>query len=566
MKVYTAPGLYYEKLDKAGRGITAIRTDIPGFVGITEMGPLNDPVCIESWKQFESVFGGFLAYGYLAYSVYGFFENGGQTCYVVRVASSDSGNGARKASAHLQLGGAPPIMEIKALNEGVWAKRVRVRFKRKSDKHFDLTVLANRGYKEKYKGLSLAKNDANYFARGKEDSGEKIVNGRSTLIEIKDLMESLPPEERIISGAYGAEHLISLKNGKDGTGFLNLGKELIGHSTDDKKRGLRCLEEVDEVSMICIPDIMIGTVKRRREYEEPIEKEVKDPCLPPFDKKPEMEKEREELADPASPPALEVSEIRDIQQAMIEHCEKMKDRIAILDPPLNANISEILGWRKSFDSKYAALYYPWIRVDDPSKMNNELTKLIPPSGHMAGIFARNDIERGVHKAPANEEVSGAKDVEVNIESNEQEILNPEGINCIRAFPGRGILVWGARTVSSDKSWQFVNVRRLMMMIEESVENSMQWSVFESNDYYLRMGIKVCVSSFLEELWRQGALAGSVPEGEAFFVKCDEDNNPQEMIDKGMLVADIGVAPSIPAEFVIFRVGRVDESIKVLEEL
>ena len=574
MKVYTAPGLYYEKQDKAGRGIAAIRTDIVGFVGLTEKGPVNDPVCIESWRQFESIFGGFLPYGYLAYSVYGFFENGGVSCYVVRVATMGSENGAQKASCRLQLGDGLPVMEIEALNEGKWGNRIRARLKRKSDRHFDMIVMAKGGYKEKYKGLSLDRKDKDdkdntrYFAKRKEDAGEKVINGRSALIKIKEPNGSVAPETRVIDCSRGAEHLIRLENGKDGTDAMDLARELTGRPDDDKKRGLRCLEEVDEVSIICIPDIMIRPVEMRKTYEEPGEEKVKDPCLPPFDEKPAPgadEASGEGPAVPASPPALSEDKIRAVQQAMIEHCEKMKDRIAILDAPISKNLSGILGWRENFDSKYAALYYPWIRVDDSLKINNGLMKLVPPCGHVAGIFARNDIERGVHKAPANEEVAGAKDVEFNIESNEQEILNPKGINCIRVFPGRGIMVWGARTVSSDKSWRFVNVRRLMMMIEESVETSMQWSVFESNDYYLRMGIKVCVSSFLEELWRQGALAGSVPEGEAFFVRCDEDNNPQEIIDKGMLVADIGVAPSVPAEFVIFRVGRVDDRIKVMEE-
>jgi len=231
---------------------------------------------------------------------------------------------------------------------------------------------------------------------------------------------------------------------------------------------------------------------------------------------------------------------------------------------LGADLSEIQNWRQRFDSKYAAMYYPWIRVDDPLRLDNQITRLIPPSGHIAGIYSRTDREQGVHKAPANEEVREAKDVDFQIESPEQDILNPMGINCLRVFPGRGVTVWGARTISSDTSWRFVNVRRLLIMIEESVEAAMHWAVFEPNDLHLRMGIRISVSSFLEEIWRKGALAGAAPD-QAYFVKCDEENNPQRVIDAGKIITDIGVAPSIPGEFIVLRIGKVGDRMEVTEE-
>jgi phage tail sheath protein FI len=215
---------------------------------------------------------------------------------------------------------------------------------------------------------------------------------------------------------------------------------------------------------------------------------------------------------------------------------------------------EIENWRvnvANYDSSYAALYYPWIRVFNPVAGKS---MLMPPSGHMAGIWARNDDTRGVHKAPANEVVGGALDVEFQITIGEQDGLNPVGINCIRAFPGRGIRVWGARTLSSDPEWRYLNIRRLFNMIEKSIDGGTQWVVFEPNDFSLWQKIVRNVSAFLKMQWRDGALFGATPE-EAFFVKCDSETNPQESIDLGMVVTEIGIAPVKPAEFVIFRIAQ-----------
>jgi phage tail sheath protein FI len=174
---------------------------------------------------------------------------------------------------------------------------------------------------------------------------------------------------------------------------------------------------------------------------------------------------------------------------------------------------------------------------------------------MCGVYARVDSERGVHKAPANEIVRGALGLKYNITKGEQDILNPKGINCIRAFPNRGIRVWGARTISSDASWRYINVRRLFNMVEQSIELGTQWAVFEPNDHKLWKRITRDISAFLMRLWRQGALFGKTPE-EAFYVKCDEETNPPEVIDAGQLICEIGMCPVKPAEFVIFRIGQM----------
>ncbi|HEX2914627.1 MAG TPA: phage tail sheath subtilisin-like domain-containing protein [Chloroflexia bacterium] len=254
--------------------------------------------------------------------------------------------------------------------------------------------------------------------------------------------------------------------------------------------------------------------------------------------------------------AIDLKGVQVVQTAMMNHCEAMRNRVAILDAPPDMNPQQIRNWRlneANYDSKYAALYYPWIEVDNPTEKGK--TMLLPPSGHMAGVWARSDSERGVHKAPANEIVRGAVGLETQITMGEQDGLNPEGINCIRAFPGRGIRVWGARTLSSDPSWRYLNVRRLFNFVEASIDRGTQWVVFEPNDYDLWMRIKRDVSAFLNNVYLTGALFGATPD-QAFFVKCDEQTNPQSQIDAGMVVTEIGICPVKPAEFVIFRIGQM----------
>ncbi|HLB71682.1 MAG: phage tail sheath family protein [Candidatus Methanoperedens sp.] len=234
--------------------------------------------------------------------------------------------------------------------------------------------------------------------------------------------------------------------------------------------------------------------------------------------------------------------------ALISHCEQLKDRFAIIDA-LQGSVS--LDPRSERETQYAAFYYPWIQIVDPPSGS---LKLIPPGGYVAGIYARSDVERGVHKAPANEVVRGAKTLEFLITKGEQDILNPKGVNVIRYFPGRGFLVWGARTLSSNTLWKYINVRRLFIYIEESIEEGTQWVVFEPNNEKLWGRVRATITEFLTRVWRDGALMGTKAE-EAFFVKCDRTTMTQDDIDNGRLICVIGIAPVKPAEFVIFRIAQ-----------
>jgi phage tail sheath protein FI len=282
-----------------------------------------------------------------------------------------------------------------------------------------------------------------------------------------------------------------------------------------ERTGLGGLEALDNIRLVVCPDVMTG-------YD-------------------------------GSPEAAE--RIKIVQEAMISHCEKMKYRFAVLDTPPGLNAQQAMEWRNyvNFDSSYAALYYPWIEVADLSG-SGSTTKFIPPSGHMGGIYNRTDTDRGVHKAPANEVVLGAINLEINLSRGEQDVLNPIGVNCIRAFPGRGIRVWGGRTLSSDGAWRYINVRRLFIMVEASMDMGLQWVVFEPNDSTLWAKVRRDVTSFLRVVWRGGALFGTTPE-QAFYVKCDEELNPREIRDLGQLIIEVGLAPVKPAEFVIFRITQ-----------
>jgi phage tail sheath protein FI len=260
---------------------------------------------------------------------------------------------------------------------------------------------------------------------------------------------------------------------------------------------------------------------------------------------------------------VDLEGVQAVQLAMIAHCELMGDRMAILDPPPGLNPQQVLEWRTEkagYDSKFATLYWPWVKIFDPAFGQNIFA---PPSGHIAGIWSRNDDTRGVHKAPANEVVRGAITVESPLTKNEHDLLNPGGINCIRVFPGRGIRVWGARTLSSDAAWRYVNVRRLFNYIEESVLEGTQWVVFEPNDHDLWQRIRRTISAFLLRVWRDGALFGATPD-EAYYVKCDSETNPPEVVDAGQVVCEIGIAPVKPAEFVVFRIAQFSGGAELTE--
>ena len=529
MPEYLSPGVYIQEVDSGPRPIEGVGTATAAFVGFAAAGPPNRPVLVTNWSQYVSTFGSLEEGGrrnphvpgsYLSHSVYGYFLNGGGRCYVTRIVvppSSTTATGDDKA-VPLQL----PSRSSKAIPSLI----VHAKTPQSEDIEVDIvpakavpppapaegeqkdapqpsndmfTMLVHMGdVEETYENVSLGK------AAGTKNVVE-TVNQVSQLVRLVEAKSSGTLAER---APEAGSYLLKA------TPMTQLPQVQSSHFTGDvsERTGLEGLEVAEDVTMVCCPDIMAA-------YQAG---------------------------------ALDRDGVKAVQLAMIAHCEHMGDRLAILDPLPDMTPQEVKRWRESetnYDSKYAALYYPWVRID-----GNGRPLAVPPSGFMAGIYARNDNERGVHKAPANEVLRGALEAVMPITKGEQDTLNPSGINCIRSFTGRGLRVWGARTLSSDPAWRYINVRRLFNYVEKSIERGTQWVVFEPNDPDLWARVKRDVSAFLTGAWRDGMLFGRSPD-EAFFVKCDEELNPPDVRDRGQLFIDIGLAPVKPAEFVVFRLSQ-----------
>jgi Bacteriophage tail sheath protein len=306
----------------------------------------------------------------------------------------------------------------------------------------------------------------------------------------------------------------TLTGGSDGR--LPTPNTFKGEETGAEKTGLQAFADVDEISIVAAP----GYSHNAEQLDE----------------------------------AGNDRRSRQIADAVINHCERMRYRVGVLDSCDGSPLSGVRNFRGQFDSKYAALYYPWIRKLNDTARDGRSEILLPPSGFVAGIYARTDKERGVFKAPANEVVSGALDLEVRLNKAQQDVLNPEGINCFRFFEGRGFRLWGARTISSDPEWKYISVRRYFAYLEHSIDKGTQWAVFENNGDPLWANIRRTIEDFLFNEWKSGALLGLKPE-EAFFVRCDRTTMTQNDLDNGRLICLIGVAVVKPAEFVIFRIGQ-----------
>jgi phage tail sheath protein FI len=329
----------------------------------------------------------------------------------------------------------------------------------------------------------------------------------ATLLGGTALASLLEPRTRSTTTVY------TLLGGNDG--LRPTAEEYRGPADEDddgvnESSGLASLEGIEEISIVAAPGLSFGS--NRAEYR---------------------------------------NQAAAATQAIITHCERMRYRVAVLDSGDDEGISDVRNNRALLDTTRAAFYYPWVRIVDP--ISREPIH-VPPSGFVTGIYARNDIDRGVHKAPANEVVLGAIWLETLLNKSQQDVLNPLGINCLRYFENRGIRVWGARTLSSDPEWKYLNVRRYFAYLERSIEKSTQWAVFEPNGEALWANVRRAVEDFLFNEWKSERLAGTKP-AEAFFVKCDRTTMTQNDLDNGRMICLIGVAPLYPAEFVIFRIGQ-----------
>jgi uncharacterized protein len=514
MPSYLTPGIYMEEVDRGTKPIEAVGTAVAAFIGYTEKASttkqgqvvslVGKPTLVTNWSQYVNSFGGFIQGAYLPDAVFGYFANGGSVCYIVSLKTLGAAVGdasAKAAMAALPDGKKKNLLDIKAKSGGPKGNEITVDVKAdapeegKEASTFTLVVRVGSDVKESYSGLTTAAGDKNV----------ETVTKQSQLIEVA-----------VAAGTKGAivpaDGSYQLAGGAMDTKAISI-KDYQGDI--NARTGLAGLEPMDDVTMICAPDLMSS-------YEAG---------------------------------EIDMKGVQAVQQALIDYCELIRYCFAILDAPPGMMPQEIKEWRNTvnYDTTRAALYYPWIEIADQTGSNGS-TRLVPPSGHIAGVYARVDGTRGVHKAPANEIIRTCLGLEVQVTKGEQSLLNPIGVNCIRSFPGRGIRIWGARTLSSDASWRYVPVRRLFNMIEESIERGTQWVVFEPNDQFLWGRVRRDVGAFLKMVWGTGALFGASP-ADAFYVKCDSETNPPELRDLGQMVVEIGIAPVKPAEFVIFRISQ-----------
>lgn len=555
MAEYLSPGVYVEEYDNSPRSIEGVGTSTAGFVGFAEKGPtVGAQSVVTSFKSFTRLYGGFLSefthgeYRYLANSVEQFFANGGTRCFISRVIPSDA-KAAKKTAG---------IVSLEAANEGKWGNRIQVSFNTVTKKKMQLVAEAGEGYiakstegfsegdlvvvgeeynriksifdtaivfekpftgkvvddalvpktvvylvtmdvsvryndeAENYTELSLNVNSANYI-------GSKLAGSEIVKVSVAPMKEIANPVEAIL-GEGQTSGMITLDGGSDGTmSKVNAGTFIGEDGGPGKRTGIQAFVENELVSMLAVPGVTMP----------------------------------------------------EVVVALVAHCENQKNRVAVLDMPKDMyKTADLIEYRNMIDSSYAAMYHPWIQVYDRASGKSDF---VPPSGAVLGVYSRTDINRGVHKAPANETVfcTGLK---TNYTKAEQDILNPEGINLIRFFPGQGIRIWGAKTASSNSAFKYINVRRLFIYVEESIKANTNWVVFEPNDASLWQRVSMTISSFLDGMWRTGMLAGN-SASEAYFVEIGPSTMSRDDIMNGKLICNIGIAPSRPAEFVIFRVTQ-----------
>ena len=570
MPEYLSPGVYVEETE-GSKSVGGVSTSTAGFLGETERGPLK-PQLVTGFNDYKRKYGGYVEDSFLTHAIDGFFKNGGSRAFIGRITDVDR---HQSASTTLADESGEDVISVSAVGPGDWGSRIAVTvsdapMSSENNTVFSLSVrywsdvdsddVENPGgeepdpmpsTEERFDEINAKEGSTQYYESALEGSSNLIVvekhgagrpenqtvwldvastdggvngdnNGSSgddgddgddapdipSADELDDMLKDElvdVAEELGLDADQTKDELIEAINNAreeqlvaDGGAGLTVG-DYEGDGTPGQRTGLAAFEEISNISIVCAPG---------------------------------------------------ENDVPGLTQSLVAHCENMKERIAILQAPQNPD--PVADHETPVDSTYAAYYYPWINVMHPKK---GVQVTIPPGGHVAGIFARNDNEGGVHEAPANMIVRGAMSLQVDLTKAEQDVLNPKGVNCIRSFQGRGIRVWGARTTSSDPEWKYVNVRRLFLFLKQSIDEGTQWAVFEPNDQDLWARVVQTIEGFLRTQWREGALMGP-SESEAFYVDCGKGSTmTQDDIDNGRLICEIGVAPVKPAEFVIFRIGQ-----------
>ena len=466
MAEYLTPGVFIE--DNPNPPVAeAVSSATGGFVGVTQRGVIGKPIFISSWNAFINNFAfgmdsPFLANSDLAYAVYGFFQNGGKRCYVMRVASDKA-----KVATLTQ-----DTLVIQAKDEGAWGNNLEIVITANADipANFDVEVLFNSQRVEVYKNLTNTASEENTWI--------DVLDAQSNFI-------------KGVSGNLVVTAKTSMTGGEDGISDID---------DADYTGMLGKFDVLDDLNLLCIPGQTSTAVN----------------------------------------------------SALMTYCEKRTDVFAILDAPEASTVSSVLTLRKAMSCKNAALYFPWIKVSDPLSKTGKL-RSCPTCGHVMGVYARTIAERGVWKVPAGTSavVRGAVEVVTALTNADTDQLNPAGVVSIIPKTNYGIVVWGARNLHPDSSMRYISDVLLDIGIKKSVFNSTQQYVFEPNDPRTWVKVKTTVESFLDNLWREGALAGE-KSTEAYYVKCDEDLNPSNVRNQGKLICEVGYANKKPAEFVVFR--------------
>ena len=545
-----------EEFDSSARSIEGVGTSTGGFVGMAVKGPtIGAPSLVTSFADFQRQFGGFLSeythgeYRYLAYSVEQFFANGGTRCFVSRVVPENAKIATAKKG----------ILSMRAANEGKWGNRITVSLVSTNRKKMQLL-------KKTGENAYVAKS-AEGFREGDlvEFAGEanRIASIFENTVSFEKEFTADPVDGSLVpkSVVYSVEMDLVIRTDTEVENFTGITLNPVSPSYLTKKLSasnlvVATIEPSDEianpVSIILGNEALSGTISFEGGSDGTMDA-VNAGVFIGEDGGPGMRTGIQSFLenDIASIIAVPGVTIPEVIVALVTHCENEKNRFAVIDIPQELRkTGDIIEYRNMIDSTYAAMYHPWIQIFDRVTRK---PAYIPPSGAVMGVYSRTDVARGVHKAPANETVA-CTGLSINYTTGEQDILNPAGVNLIRALPGQGIRIWGARTASSNSAFKYVNVRRLFIFVEQSIKAATNWVVFEPNNSSLWARVQVSVSAFLDTLFRAGMLSGDAP-GEAFYVNIGTSTMSQDDILNGRLICEIGIAPSRPAEFVIFRVTQ-----------
>jgi phage tail sheath protein FI len=534
----TYPGIYIEEIPSGVRTITGVATSITAFVGSAPRGPVNDPITINSFADYERIFGGLSLDSTMSYAVRSFYLNGGSQAVIVRLARlAGDGEAAEAATITLPVLSSPPgpALVLVAANPGAWGSKLgaMVDYDTRDTNDqtlFNLTISEAGGATERFLNVSVDEGNARYLPRVLEQSSMLVRVNKDSAGEYE--ISNVRPDDTLGISSPPTSPPTEKHTAIAATGGSNGGPltpaEFNGSGTQAGKTGLYALEKADLFNLLCIP-----------------------PLSPTTD---------------VEPPLLDEA---------AGYCQKRRAML-LVDPPRHWTNKEIAkrefvaetdGYPglKGQPSNHAALFFPRLRQPNPLR-DNQLEECVP-CGAVAGVIARTDVQRGVWKAPAGQDatLAGVPQLSVSLTDDENGELNPLGINCLRAFPVIGRVVWGARTIQgADRlasEWKYIPVRRTALFIEESLYRGTQWVIFEPNDEPLWSQIRLNVGAFMQNLFRQGAFQGKTPR-EAYFVKCDKETTTQNDINLGIVNVIVGFAPLKPAEFVILKIQQLAGQIEV----